>query len=587
VKRRLAIMVGLAAACPSPAPVQAAPPNPFGHPCAPKAGVLFCPTATDAQRVPSFDGVPLDVDVTLPASGDGPFPAIVMLHGYGGSKRSFQTDTPEGTGGTTYHYSDVYFAQRGYAVVTYSARGFGRSCGAADSRTPLACDRGWLHLADQRYEARDTQYLLGLLVDQRVVDRSAIGVTGISYGGIQSHNLARLRDRVRLPGGSYRRWRSPAGRPLEIQAAWPRWGATDLTYALIPNGRFIDFGPFSPGESRTVAGVVKLSYNNGLYLLGALQGFYAPVGADPSADLTGWKAIADRGEPYRADARAVARELTNFHSAVGVSRVPAPLLIQNGWTDDLFPAPEALRAYVAYRGLRGARVALQLGDLGHSRGSNKPDVDRFFNDQGSRFFDALLKGEGRAPRHGSVIAFPQTCPKDAPAGAPFSARSWAHLHPRSLEISNGRRQTVTSDGGNPETARAFDRVTGGDACLTVPRERAPGTAIVQRRVRRPATLLGLPLVRARIRTEGRGGYLAARLWDVHGGRQMLISRGVYRLEDDQRGRIRFQLFGNGWRLRRGHVVKLELLGRDPNFLRPSKFAFRVRVSRLRLELPVR
>ena len=46
---------------------QAAPPNPFGHACAPQNGVLFCPTATDAQRVPSFDGVPLDVDVTLPA----------------------------------------------------------------------------------------------------------------------------------------------------------------------------------------------------------------------------------------------------------------------------------------------------------------------------------------------------------------------------------------------------------------------------------------------------------------------------------------------------------------------------------------
>ena len=34
----------------------------------------FCPTARDAQRVPSFDGVPLDVDLTLPALGDGPFP---------------------------------------------------------------------------------------------------------------------------------------------------------------------------------------------------------------------------------------------------------------------------------------------------------------------------------------------------------------------------------------------------------------------------------------------------------------------------------------------------------------------------------
>jgi len=31
-----------------------------------------------AQRVPSFDRVPLDVDVTLPATGSGPFPVIAI-----------------------------------------------------------------------------------------------------------------------------------------------------------------------------------------------------------------------------------------------------------------------------------------------------------------------------------------------------------------------------------------------------------------------------------------------------------------------------------------------------------------------------
>ena len=68
----------------------AAPPAPFGHACQPRSGVLFCPTTDDAARVPSFDGVPLDVDVWLPATGDGPFPTIVMLHRFGGSKTDFQ-----------------------------------------------------------------------------------------------------------------------------------------------------------------------------------------------------------------------------------------------------------------------------------------------------------------------------------------------------------------------------------------------------------------------------------------------------------------------------------------------------------------
>ena len=43
--------------------------NAFGHPCTLQNGVNFCPTANDGQRVPSFDGVPLDVDVTVPATG--------------------------------------------------------------------------------------------------------------------------------------------------------------------------------------------------------------------------------------------------------------------------------------------------------------------------------------------------------------------------------------------------------------------------------------------------------------------------------------------------------------------------------------
>jgi hypothetical protein len=66
---------------------------------------------------------------------------------------------------------------------------------------------------------------------------------------------------------------------------------------------------------------------------------------------------------------------------------------------------------------------------------------------------------------------------------------------------------------------------------------------------------------------------------------MLVSRGVYRLADDQRGKLAFELFGNGWRFGRGHIVKLELLGRDPEYLRTSNEVFSVRVSKLRFQLP--
>jgi fermentation-respiration switch protein FrsA (DUF1100 family) len=569
MKRRAFLALSFLALAPA---AQAAPPNPFGHACAPQSGVLFCPTASDAERVPSFDGVPLDVDVTLPPTGDGPFPALVMMHGWGGDKASFEAPTPDGNGGTTFHYNNVFYAQQGYAVINASARGFGRSCGLADSRTPPACDRGWLHLTDHRYESRDTQHLLGLLVDEGVLRRREIGVTGISYGGIQTQSLARLRNRIRLRNGDFRRWRSPRGRPLRVAAAWSRWGGSDLTYSLMPNGRFLDFRGFSPEQSRSPVGVWKQSFNNGLYFLGITRGQIAPEGRDPGADVTGWKAIGDRGEPIRAEMLAIARELTSFHSAAGLEGPTAPLLLQSGWTDDLFPVEESLRVYRTYRRSEDARVSLQLGDLGHGRGANKPDVERYFNDRGAAFFAAYLKGRGKPPRHNSVTAFTQTCPKTAAAAGPYRAASWERLHPRRIRMAAPRLQRIASDGGDADTARAFDLVTGNDPCGTVPTERAPGTAVVERRVGRPFTLLGLPTVRARIRTSGRGGLIAARLFDVHLGTQTLVARGV---------------FGNGWRFARGHSVKLELLGSDPSFVRTSNNRFSVRLRDLELKLPTR
>jgi fermentation-respiration switch protein FrsA (DUF1100 family) len=564
-------------------PATAVGQDPFGHPCTAQNGVRFCPTASDADRVPSWDGVPLDVDVTLPPQGKGPFPAIVMMHGWGGNKGSFVTTNPDAGAG----YNNLSFARQGYAVITPSSRGFGRSCGAVDSRTSPGCDRGWVRLADHRYEARDVQHLLGLLVDQKVVAPHAIGVTGVSYGGIQSLNLARLRDRIRLPNGSYRPWRSPRGTGLSIAAAFPRWGASDLTYALQPNGRFLDFRGYAVGQSIEPGGVSKQSYNDILYGAGNLAGFYAPQGAPFSADITGWKALTDRGEPETAQALRVGKELTGYHSMAGISGVPAPLLVQNGWTDDLFPAPEALRVWRLFRGVKGARVTLQFGDFGHPRGENLEGVDRVLTAQGATFFSAYLKGEGRAPRHGKVTAYTQTCPANPLARRPFVASSWAALHPRRVSFGAARVQRIDSDGGDAEIAAALNPIGGQPKCDPLPAVDAPGTAVVRQRVGKAFTMLGLPTVRAKIRTRGRGGFIAARLWDVSAGQQTLVARGVYRLEDNQKGSIVFQLFGNGWRFAKGHTAKLELLGSDPTFLRTSNFDFSVRVSELRVDLQSR
>jgi cephalosporin-C deacetylase-like acetyl esterase len=211
-------LVLLAALLAAPA-LAAAEPAPFGHACKAQNGVRFCPTETFAQRVPTFDKVPLDVDVTLPPTGAGPFPTIVMIHGWGGSKTDFESSSPAGNGNDTFDYNNIYYAQHGYAVLNYTARGWGGSCGSEESRegTPICEERGWIRLADTRYEARDTQYLLGLLVDEKITKPRAIGTTGISYGGGQSIELAYLRNRIRLPNGEFAPWTSErvdAQRPL-------------------------------------------------------------------------------------------------------------------------------------------------------------------------------------------------------------------------------------------------------------------------------------------------------------------------------------------------------------------------------------
>lgn len=124
-----------------------AQPAPFGHACVAQNGVRFCPTTGDDQRVPTWDGVPIDADVTLPTDGEGPFPTLVMLHGFPGSKSNFESSGPDGANSTLQHYTNVFYASRGWAVVNYSSRGFGRSCGVPASRT-ASCERGWFHLAD-------------------------------------------------------------------------------------------------------------------------------------------------------------------------------------------------------------------------------------------------------------------------------------------------------------------------------------------------------------------------------------------------------------------------------------------------------
>lgn len=590
--RRSILLVAALAAAALPAGALASPTAPFGHACTAQNEVRFCPTASDDQRVPSFDGLPMDVDVTLPAGGTAPYPTIIMLHGFPGSKENFEATAPEGKDAHTYHWNNVWYAQQGFAVVNVSSRGFGRSCGVPDSRTAPACDRGWFHpVADQRYELRDFQHLLGLLVDEGVTNPDAIGATGTSMGGSATMQLAFLENRIRNLDGTFSPWTSPAGKPIRLQAAYPRWGVSDLAYSLIPNGRALDYAVPTAPESRNPIGVVKSSVFNILAAGGAL-GYPAPEGADPTADISAWIKLTNAGEPYGADARALVNQVTTFKSATGIpGTTTVPLLIMMGWTDPVFPAIEALRPYNRLRLATDntADVTLQLGDVGHFTGGNPIEQYRVFNDDALPFFERHLKGVGPAPPLGRVTAFLQGCPKGSAGSSPIFASRYTSLQ-RGAIVMTKRSGRVTSQGGSQRSADAVDPVKNSDRCLKVQGGSTQATTILSRRS--PGfTMLGLPRVTAAVETKGDFAQLDAILWEVTGSRaqrrQRMVDFGVFRLTKNQKGLIVFQLQGNGYRFAKGSEIKLELRGRTPNLYRPSNGSFSIKLTDIALEIPTR
>jgi hypothetical protein len=596
------ILLALPAALVCAAPASGAAPLGLDT-CGPAQGVYQCAGLANA-----WDGVPLDTTVTLPRANARHLPLVVEVHGFGNSKYEYLDPAS-----TAYTDNAFAWAKDGYAVLTYTARGLWGSCGTPESRaaSPEACADGYIHLADVRYEVRDTQQLIGRLVDEGVAARRRIGVTGDSYGGGQTLMLAALRDRVMRPDGRLVPWRSPAGTPLRVAAAAPVIPWTDLVYAAAPNGRTRANRVTPRHAASRPVGVEKATFVNGIFAAaqfatgpgqpvgepfvpGRPMGFLAPIGLDPEADVTAWVTRTSAGEPYTdATTAAIVRRLQRYHSAyyVDSSHRPPPTLIASGFTDDLFPVDEALR--YANRTLRRyPRLPLSLlfGDFGHQRASNKPAERKRLLASIHAWFGHYLKHARPAPRRG-VTAYIDTCPRSKPSLGPLHARRFARLARGHVRYSSAQSQTVSSTGGDPAIGEAVDPIAGGgNACASVSADPEPGTAAYELPVReRPRTLVGAPRVSARLAISGAApgvSQLAARLWDVApgGGSQTLVARGLYRPHE---GHNTFQLHPVAWRFAPGHLPKLELLGSDAPFARPSNGSFTIDVSRLRLRLPVR
>jgi predicted acyl esterase len=532
----------------------------------------------------------LDADVTLPAKGDGPFPLIVLLHGLGGSKISFESETIQGEGGR-YHFNNLWFASQGYAVLTHSARGYrGSTCvdssvesvdgDLAVYQPSPACRPQIVH---QAYDVKDTQQLISGLVDKTLLSANVainpkrVGVAGVSLGGGQTWLLTRKNA-----------WKTPKGTAIKLAAAVPIIGWTDLVDALVPNGRMRDdvMQPTDIAERETQpVGVPKPSY------VGALYNLAQQTSADFKLPgyFDAWYARFNGGEPFEdATARDAVHKLLANRSAYYLDKKSSfftPTFAVQGFTDNLFTASQPLRMYNRYATDPKFKFSAYFGDWGHPMAQNKPAETAFIFDRVTAWFDHYLKGKGPNPST-RFEAHITRCGTEL--GDLYKAPTWEGLREArddfALDVA-GDLSTEASD----EHAFLIDPIhEPRNTCRATDTTVVEGNLAGEIDVPNGYTMLGMPEVRLDADPSRTDMYVAARLWDLDPATnvQTLVDRGVYRLEGSEfHSNVNFQLFGNGWTFAPGHRVKLELTANDnPTFGDPSGVGT-IAVSRVSISLP--
>ena len=137
-------------------------------------------TTTEALRLPgaptsATDPTPVELDVDLYVPAVTPAPAVILAHGFGGSKESAAEEAQQ-------------LADAGFVVLAYTARGFGESTGLISMNSP-------------EFEVADASALIDYLAEQSSVSTESagdpvVGVAGGSYGGALALLLAGYDERV-------------------------------------------------------------------------------------------------------------------------------------------------------------------------------------------------------------------------------------------------------------------------------------------------------------------------------------------------------------------------------------------------------
>ncbi|CAM5429053.1 ABC transporter ATP-binding protein OS=Streptomyces aurantiogriseus OX=66870 GN=GCM10010251_70860 PE=4 SV=1 [Streptomyces aurantiogriseus] len=471
------------------------------------------PPVHRADRVMAVDGVRLDTSYFTSGS-DGRRPAVLLAHGFGGSKDDVRQQAED-------------LARDGYAVLTWSARGFGRSTGR-------------IGLNDPKGEVADVSQLIDWLAEQPQVqlDKTGdprVGVAGASYGGAISLLAAGHDDRVDA-----------------IAPAITYWNLAD---ALFPDGVF----------KKLWTGIF---FNTG----GGCAKFEPALCAM-------YERVAESGTPDDA-ARKLLEERSP--SAVG-DRIKVPTLLLQGQTDSLFTLAQSDAAAKAIRA-NGAPVDVDWIAGGHDGGDMETSRVQA---RVTSWFDRYLKNDKSADT-GPAFRVTRTGGVDSTDGEALLRGASDDTYPgldsgdRSIALT-GREQTFTNPpGATPPAVSALPGL-GGSGGLAQLSSLGVGVsldfpgqfaAFQSAPVTDDLRITGSPTATVHVKSTSDDAVLFAKVYDVgpDGRQQVLPSQLVapIRVEGAKAGKdVTITLPAIDHEVDKGHRLRLVLASTDLGYASPT------------------
>lgn len=429
--------------------------------------------------------VNLDATVYRPewATADAPVPAVVLAHGFGGTKNSVSAQARS-------------VAEAGYVVLAYTARGFGRS-------------GGLIHLDHPDFEVADASLVLDVLARRPEVTKDGAGdprvaVAGASYGGALALMLAGTDPRV------------------DAVVASITWH--DLRQGLVPQHAVAVGATASPPTSPAGLDAVQTP--------GVFKRLWAGVffgGSGGSGGSTCGRFAADLCAAYSDVARtgvATPQVMDRLRQSSPVDQlggVRAPVLILQGLQDSLFPLSEA-DANAAAIAAAGAPVSVVWFDGGHdtpaigvpgAQGATLRAEAERVDALTQGWFDRYVRQERDAVVPGRFeVTVPDAVVSSADSDPAPQVRRFDGLpgitgpdlgEPLRLRLTGSAQTMVSPPGGTPAAVSTLPGLGGLLGLLPTSAPTAPAgqaasfeTAALKREVR----ISGSPRVRLRVESSG-------------------------------------------------------------------------------------